>query len=632
MTILNRLASNWSRIERERLNTNWSIIENYLSNLQEQIRLLTGGVDVQELINQINDILNQGNVIIGDLETALQDVSTVIANAQNATTDANNAAQDALNAINDMQAFINQFGNAETYDNGKLYKINNIVEFDGSGFICVQDSQGNTPPTLPTKRNDWWQLIAQRGVDGTGSVSRVAGKSPELDGNIPLSPEDIGAVSSNDFNKYLSENTNGINGLFLTKLLDGEITKIKLIGDSITVGNGARNYIQSPIGNRVIFNNGTESYREPAYTTTCYANMFRNFISSNFSDIDFINGAIGGKSVKFANENKTYWITNSEDIVFVMLGTNDRWDCATPSEFRTNLISFLEYVNSRCNMMIVMTAPPTLNDNDSNTYNFGMREVDQVITEVCQKNNYTHLSLFRGLLNFSERSGATLKTLIEKDGSHPINEGYDALWKLIQERFGFIDNTENWKNSNTSSLYNVLIGAQVPYILSTTPIQFFEQGKRTVIELESYSDLINFPEQTQGWLTTSRGFSNDLFSYQLYEPRESYNTYKRIWNYSSDNWSDWRRLNDSKEVQNKTIIPITPGNIAANTVVNIEVLYTSINSSYFPFITVTGTIPNGVITAPHLDYSTNRVYLRVYNATSNSVTVGELKIVCVQLF
>jgi len=53
MTILNRLASNWSRTERERLNTNWSIIENYLSNLQEQIRVLTGGVDVQELLTKL---------------------------------------------------------------------------------------------------------------------------------------------------------------------------------------------------------------------------------------------------------------------------------------------------------------------------------------------------------------------------------------------------------------------------------------------------------------------------------------------------------------------------------------------------------------------------------------------------
>lgn len=200
MAFLNPIASNWSRAEREKLNNNWTIIESYLSNLQGQINLLTGDVDVQKLVDQINDILNQGNVVIADLEAALQDASTVISNAQNATTEANNAAQDALNAINDMQAFINQFGNAESYDNSKPYKINNIVEFDGSGFICIKDTQGNPPPSLSTKRNEWWQLFAQKGTDGTGAVSKVAGKSPDVDGNVPLTAQDVGATSISEFN------------------------------------------------------------------------------------------------------------------------------------------------------------------------------------------------------------------------------------------------------------------------------------------------------------------------------------------------------------------------------------------------------------------------------------------------
>lgn len=207
MTILNRIASNWSFQEREKLNNNWAIIEGYLSNLQGQINILTGDVNVQDIVDQINELLNQGNVVLADLEAALQDATTVITNAQKATTDAQNASQKALDAINNMQAFINQFGNAESYDNSKLYKVNNLVEFDGSGFICIKDTQGNLPPTLPIKQNEWWQLFAQKGLDGTGAVSKVAGKSPELDGNVLLLAEDIGALSINDFNEHLAENT-----------------------------------------------------------------------------------------------------------------------------------------------------------------------------------------------------------------------------------------------------------------------------------------------------------------------------------------------------------------------------------------------------------------------------------------
>ena len=204
MTILNRIASNWSFQEREKLNNNWAIIESYLSNLQGQVNILTGGVNVQDIVDQINNLLNQGNIVIADLEAALKDATTVITNAQNATTDATNAAQDALNAIKDMQAFIDQFGNAESYDNSKLYKVNNIVEFDGSGYICIQDTQGNPPP-LQTKRNEWWQLFAQKGMDGTGSVSKVAGKSPDIEGNVSLSAEDIGAANNNEFDEHVTQ-------------------------------------------------------------------------------------------------------------------------------------------------------------------------------------------------------------------------------------------------------------------------------------------------------------------------------------------------------------------------------------------------------------------------------------------
>ncbi|WP_445479179.1 hypothetical protein ACULLL_01750 [Lysinibacillus irui] len=250
MTYLNRIASNWSRPERERLNDNWTIIENYLSSLQGQINLLTGDINVQELIDQINNILEQGNVIISDLQTALQDASTVIADAQNATTDANNAAQNALNAINDMQAFINQFGNAESYDNSKLYKVNNIVEFDGSGYICIQDTQGNTPPLLPAKRNDWWQLFAQRGLDGTGSVSKVAGRSPEADGNVPLTAQDVGATSGTEFAEHTAKNVaDGVHGMgsAAAQTFESGLWTPTIVGATLSTQSG--NYTR--IGNKV---------------------------------------------------------------------------------------------------------------------------------------------------------------------------------------------------------------------------------------------------------------------------------------------------------------------------------------------------------------------------------------------
>lgn len=417
---------------------------------------------------------------------------------------------------------------------------------------------------------------------------------------------------------------------FITRLFNNQVGKIKLIGDSITDGNGARNYSPPSSSNQVIFDDGKGNvFYEPNYHNHSWANKFREFISNDYPSVQFVNAAIGGKSAKWANENKQYWIDEDEDVVFVMLGTNDRWDSKNLSEFRINLKSFLSYVDDRSNTMIVMTANPTLNDgNDS--YNFGIREVDKVISEVTKSSGYTHISLYREMLSYSERSGATLKTLIENGGSHPNNEGYDVMWKIIQENLGILDDSLNWNDSNPSALHTVLIGSQSPYVKSTTGIDFFDKGKKTVVELDSYSDVKNFPEQTTGWLTTTRGFTNDLYSHQIWEPRQSFNIYKRIWDTGSSKWSEWRKLNQSEHIS-KTTVTVNPGTINANSVKEIEVLVVGLSEKYTPIISIVGSVPKNVITSAHVDYSAKRVYLRVFNTSSNPVNIDTLDVVCVQM-
>lgn len=202
MTILNRIPSDWSFEEREKLNDNWTIIESYLSSLQFQINILSGDADVQALIAQIEDIINRGNIVVSDLENALQDATTVINNARNATDDANNAAQDALDAINNIQDMINDFGSKGEYSNSTMYKKNNIIYYsDGCSYIYINGtpSAGNPPPIYPAISNAYWHRLADKGANGDGAVSKVNGKEPNGSGEVTLVPSDIGATSSTDF-------------------------------------------------------------------------------------------------------------------------------------------------------------------------------------------------------------------------------------------------------------------------------------------------------------------------------------------------------------------------------------------------------------------------------------------------
>lgn len=74
-----------------------------------------------------------------------------------------------------------QFTFIDAYSPSVAYSKNNTVSYNGSSYIAKQNTINN-PPTDAT----YWGLLAQRGVDGEGSVSSVNGKFPDLSGNVEI--------------------------------------------------------------------------------------------------------------------------------------------------------------------------------------------------------------------------------------------------------------------------------------------------------------------------------------------------------------------------------------------------------------------------------------------------------------
>ncbi|MBW9113164.1 LamG domain-containing protein [Rhizobium cauense] len=75
---------------------------------------------------------------------------------------------------------VNPRGN---YDNATAYAATDAVLYNGSSFVAVAPTTGNPPPTLPATSNTWWQLLAQKGQDGTGTGD-VVGPAGATDGAI----------------------------------------------------------------------------------------------------------------------------------------------------------------------------------------------------------------------------------------------------------------------------------------------------------------------------------------------------------------------------------------------------------------------------------------------------------------
>ncbi|WP_354042548.1 hypothetical protein [Devosia sp. UYZn731] len=69
------------------------------------------------------------------------------------------------------------------YNPVTTYAVDDGVQDNGSSWRALIPSTGNAPPTLPTISNAWWQLVARKGTDGTGTGD-VVGPAVAVDGRL----------------------------------------------------------------------------------------------------------------------------------------------------------------------------------------------------------------------------------------------------------------------------------------------------------------------------------------------------------------------------------------------------------------------------------------------------------------
>lgn len=68
------------------------------------------------------------------------------------------------------------------YSNTTTYPKDNVVSHNGSSFIALKTNTGISP----TNDGINWSTVAQKGLDGSGSVVTVNGVSPDVNGNVEI--------------------------------------------------------------------------------------------------------------------------------------------------------------------------------------------------------------------------------------------------------------------------------------------------------------------------------------------------------------------------------------------------------------------------------------------------------------
>lgn len=311
---------------------------------------------------------------------------------------------------------------------------------------------------------------------------------------------------------------------FAAALRAGEVQSVLIIGDSISDGNGdggtyAEQSKRAELGGRLVLEAAGERYYEKPQDQQGWVKHFRNYLKNTSEVSVFHNGAIGGKSAKWFNAHKDSLFEQRDryDAIFVMLGTNDRWDCLNEKEFYTEYSQLLSYLKEKCTYLTVMTPLPTFPEENS-TKNMENRQIADTVLQLCENNGYTCLNLYRGMIDYARNEGRALDEYFFA-GCHPNASGYLALWRLIADELGLNLPVEDVYARDEVLPQVIDIGMDRPEITEQTNLAdtyqgapVFPEGVSLYAVSQPFKSDISF-----GGTIVTRKYSNGA-GYQIFKP------------------------------------------------------------------------------------------------------------------
>lgn len=197
---LNKTLNPISAQERVKINQNWDYISSRFSSIKLQIGLLTGGKDLDDIVNQIQSSIDNANNATQDALAAIERIDREIDNLEDIISRSNVSLREIEEAISSLNLMLSDMKYTGEYSNSFGYRKGNYVRLNKNSYVALKNNLGITPNDDGVN----WRLVALGGVDGSGSVKTVNGVEPQQDGDVILTPSDIGSASSSLLNETIS--------------------------------------------------------------------------------------------------------------------------------------------------------------------------------------------------------------------------------------------------------------------------------------------------------------------------------------------------------------------------------------------------------------------------------------------
>lgn len=313
-------------------------------------------------------------------------------------------------------------------------------------------------------------------------------------------------------------------GSIISKIVNSDTSvKIKLLGDSITHGQGGSGFSQD--GEEIM--TVTDWGENPTYTFRintkgiCWANMLKQYFKEKFN-CTVINYGCAGIDSNILINNINTLISKDDDIIICMIGTNDR-NHGNLITFENNLRNIVKYCLDEDKKVILMSSIPASASNEENK-TVHMEDIDNVIMKVSYENHMEYISVYKLFTEYCKYKNVNINTLLS-DGLHPNDNGYLIMFYLICSALGIainenlegitgINKTDKkiigaisgigtkstldadiieLKNADSSVIYNLTVTAKtpeqngtptpdnmIPLSITSDPVSLFISGKNLI--------------------------------------------------------------------------------------------------------------------------------------------------------
>lgn len=215
--------------------------------------------------------------------------------------------------------------------------------------------------------------------------------------------------------------------------------KVKLIGDSITAGQGGTNFNSNfnTSGGELITDKIWQKSWYTNDTGTCWANSLKDYLTQKFGCTVKNYGCpgIGVDQMILAIDDL---VRDDDELVICMIGTNNRHNMQL-SEFYSKLKQIYETITitkgKKCIMMSCM--PASVENELSNNRIFHAEDIDNMYFKLSCEKNIEYISVYKEVLKYCDTKGINVDTLLTSDGLHLNDVGYGVMFMIICMALGF---------------------------------------------------------------------------------------------------------------------------------------------------------------------------------------------------